>query len=134
MTKQLTTSDIIGQKLDHINYFKEDGIHDAVYISIARDACYTANNSLNFKKKQLSDVLADYDRHVAEKNDHAAERAEQFIGRLYAELEILEERFDIEKAVYFSITGGEEWTPARKSSPNRKSSVDMKALRPKLAS
>lgn len=133
MTKQLKKSDLISQKLDHINYYREDGIHEAVYIGIARDACYTAFNSLGFKKKQLADVLGDYDRHVAEKEDHAAERAERFIARLYAELEILEERFDIEKAVYKDITGGEEWKPAVKAPVNRKSSVDMDALRKKLA-
>ena len=48
MTQQVTTSSIINQKLEHINYFREDGIHDALYIGIARDACYTANNSLGF--------------------------------------------------------------------------------------
>lgn len=133
MTKTLTTSDIIGQKLDHIKYFQDEGIHDALFIGMARDACYTAHNSVGFKKKQLADTLGEYDRHMAEKDDNAAERAERFAGRLYAELEILEERLDIEKAVYFTITGGEEWTPSQKRPVARKS-VDMSALRKKLAS
>lgn len=132
MTKALTTSNIISQKLDHINYFREDGIYDALFVGIARDACYTAHNSLNFKKKQLSDILAEYDRHMAEKEDHAAERAEIFAGRLYAELEILEERLEIEKAVYFTLTNGEEWVPSQKRKPALKS-VDMNALRKKVA-
>lgn len=133
MTKQLTTSDIIAQKLEHINYFRTEGLHDALFIGMARDACYTANNSLSFKKKQLADILAEYDRHVAEMNDNAAERSEQFAGRIYAELELLEERLDIEKAVYFTITDGEEWKPSVKRQVKRKSSVDMAALRSKVA-
>lgn len=130
MTQQVTTSSIIDQKLEHINYFREDGIHDALYIGIARDACYTANNSLGFKKKQLSEALADYDRFMSEKDDNAAERVERFIGRMYHELEILEERLEIEKSVYFIITDGEEWTATPKSKGPR---ADINALRKKLA-
>lgn len=133
MTKPITTSDIIAQKLEHINYFREDGLHDALFIGMARDACYTANNSLSFKKKQLADILAEYDRHVEDKNDHAAERSEQFAGRIYAELEILEERLDIEKAVYFTITDGEEWKPSVKRPVARKSTVGIETLRRKIA-
>lgn len=131
MTQQITTSTIISQKLDHINYFREDGIHDALYVGIARDACYTANNSLGFKKKQLAEALGDYDRFMAEKDDHAAERVERFIGRMYQELEILEERLEVEKAVYFSLTGGEEWMP--KAPKSRGPRTDINALRKKLA-
>lgn len=133
MTKQLTTSDIIAQKIEHINYFREDGIHDAVYIGMSRDACYTANNSLSYKKKQLSDILAEYDRHVEENDTNSADRSEQFAGRVYAELEILEERLDIEKAVYFQLTGGEEWKPAPKRQVATKSKVGIDALRKKVA-
>ena len=132
MTKTLTTSDIIAQKLDHIHYFQQDGVHESLLIGISRDACYTANNSLSFKKKQLADILGEYDRHMSEKDDNAAERAERFAGKLYAELEILEERLDIEKAVYFTITGGEEWKPTIKR-PIKRTNVDMAALRKKVA-
>lgn len=135
MTKQLTTSAIIAQKIEHINFYREDNLHEALFIGMARDACYTAHNSVSFKKKQLADMLAEYDRHMAEKDDNAADRCERFAGRLGAELEVLEERFDIEKAVYFTMTGGEEWTPyTKKTAPPRKSNVDMSALRNKLAS
>lgn len=131
MTKT-TTSSIIAQKLDHILYFQQDGVNESLLIGIARDACYTANNGLSFKKKQLADILAEYDRHMSEKDDNAAERAERFAGKLYAELGILEERFDIEKAVYSQITGGEEWTPTIKR-PVKRTNVDMEALRKKVA-
>jgi len=132
MSTKLTTTNIIAQKLDHIKYFQQDGVSEALLIGMARDACYTANNSLSFKKRQLADILAEYDRHMSEKEDNAAERAETFAGRLYAEMEILEERFEIEKAVYFSITGGEEWKPMVKR-PIKRTNVNMEALRKKLA-
>ena len=96
MTKQLTTSDIIAQKLEHINYFRDEELHDALFIGIARDACYTANNSLNFKQKQLAQVLEEYDRNMKNGNDNAAERSEQFAGRIFAEVSTLEERLHIE--------------------------------------
>lgn len=134
MTKKtLTTSDIIDQKISHIKYFEAEGLHPALFIGIARDACYTAHNSLGFKKKQLADILAEYDRHMAEKDDNAAERAERFAARLYAELEVLEERLDIEKAVYFTLTGGEEWTPTQKRTVARKPSVDLSKMRKAVA-
>ena len=134
MTKKpLTVAEIVAQKVSHIHYYASDDLHQALFVGMARDACYTANNSLNFKKKQMADVFADYDRHMAEKDDNAAERAERLIGRLAAELEVLEERLDIEKAVYSEITGGEEWKPAPKKPVARKSNVDIAALRKKLA-
>lgn len=133
MTKKpLTTNDIVDQKLNHIKYFAEDA-NEALLVGIARDACYTANNSLQFKRKQLADILAEYDRHMAEKDTRAAERSEAFAGRLALELEILEERLEIEKSVFFIITGGEEWKPSVRREPARKK-VDMSALRKKLAS
>lgn len=132
MTHQITTSDIISQKLDHINYLRDDSVHNALFVGFARDACYTANNSLSFKKKQLADVLAEYDRHVAEKEDNQAERSGQFAARLHLELEILEERLDIEKAVYCIITDGEEWSPAQKREIKRKT-VDIASFRKSVA-
>jgi hypothetical protein len=133
MTKQLTTSDIIAQKLEHINYFRDDGLHDALFIGMSRDACYTANNSLTYKRNQLAEVLEEYDRHVKNGNDYAAERSEQFGGRIHAEVTVLEERLDIEKAVYFMITDGEEWIPNAKRPVKRKSSVGIDAMRAKVA-
>lgn len=131
MAKALTASDIIKQKLEHIKYFSDDDINEVVLIGIARDACYTANNSLNFKKKQLADTLAEYDRHVAEEDKYSAERSERYASRLYTELEVFEERLHIEKTVYFSISG-EEWHPTQKRTVARKS-VGIEALRKKIA-
>ena len=132
MTKQLTTSDIIAQKLEHINYFRDEELHDALFIGIARDACYTANNSLNFKQKQLAQVLEEYDRNMKNGNDNAAERSEQFAGRIFAEVSTLEERLHIEKSVSFMITDGEEWPPNAKRLVQRKPSVGIAAMKAKV--
>ena len=123
MTKQVKTSDIVAQKVDHILYFSSDDFHEAFVHGIARDACYTANNSLQFKQKQIADALAEYDRYVDEKNANAAERTERYLGRLAAEMEVLKERLDIEKAVYLQIVG-EEWQPQTKRPVARKTNVD----------
>jgi len=127
MTKQIKTSDIVAQKLEHINYFKQEGINDALYIGMARDACYTAHNGVGFKKKQLSDTLAEHDRHVEEKNTYYVERTERFATRLFSELAILEERLTIEMSVYEQITGGEVWSPKPVAKNVKK--TDLSAMR-----
>ena len=130
MTKKpLTTSEIIGQKIDHIKFFSDDDTHEAFLRSIAQDACYTANNSVNYKKKLLADALAEYDDHKAKGNELSAEKTKAYAGRLQAETEILIERLEIEKAVFFTITGGEEWTPYKPKAPAKKRNVDMEAIR-----
>ena len=80
----------------------------------------------------ISDTLAEYDQAVDDNNTYAKERAERWAARLKAELEILEERFEIEKAVYFSITGGEEWTTKPSANNIRKPSINMEDLRNKV--
>ena len=108
MTTQLKASDIIAQKMDHIKYFTND--NEYLLVNIARDACYTAKNSVEYKRKQLCDTLAEYDRHIEEKNVNAVERAERYIVRLNEELEILMCRLEIEMSVYELFTG-EKWSP-----------------------
>jgi hypothetical protein len=131
MTKVLKVSDIVSQKLEHINYYRADHLNDGLFIGMARDACYSANNTLVFKRKQIADSLAEYDRHKAEDNTYAKERSEQWIARLYPELEVLEECFDIAKAVYSNLTGGEDWKPAEKKQAPPK--LDVEALRKRVA-
>lgn len=126
MTKQLKPSDIIAQKMEHIKYFTNDNQY--LLVSIARDACYTANNSLEYKRKQLSDALADYDRHIEEKNVNAVERAERYIVRLNEELEILMCRFEIECGVYELFTG-EKWSPKPVAKNVLKPSANIDAIR-----
>jgi hypothetical protein len=126
MTKQLKPSDIIAQKMDHIKYFTNDNQY--LLVNIARDACYTANNSLEYKRKQLSDALADYDRHMSEQNVNAADRAERYIARLYEELEVLQCRLEIECSVYELFTG-EQWSPKPVAKNVLKPSANIDAIR-----
>ncbi len=55
MTTQLKASDIIAQKMDHIKYFTND--NEYLLVNIARDACYTANNSVEYKRKRRTSTL-----------------------------------------------------------------------------
>jgi hypothetical protein len=128
MTTQLKASDIIAQKMDHIKYFTND--NEYLLVNIARDACYTANNSVEYKRKQLCDTLAEYDRHIEEKNVNAVERAERYIARLNEELEVLMCRLEIEMSVYELFTG-EKWSPKPVAQNVRKPRVDIDAIRKK---
>ena len=77
MTKSIST--LAKLKLEVINYHttdkpSQDGpvVNEKFLIGLARDACYTSNNSLSFKKKQVADARAEYDRHVHEDNIYSS--------------------------------------------------------------
>jgi hypothetical protein len=98
--------------------------------SLARDACYTSNNSLQFKKKQIADSTADYDSEIEKGNNIGAERVEQKVERLYLELDELQIRHDADCQVYTLITGGQAWmsnTSSSKQAPKKESAIMKKA-------
>lgn len=96
--------------------------------SLARDACYTSNNSLQFKKKQIADSTADYDSEIEKGNNIGAERVEQKVERLYLELDELQIRHDADCQVYTLITGGQAWmSSSSKQAPKKESAIMKKA-------
>ena len=103
-------------KLEVINYHATDKpsadgpiINDKFLISLAGDACYTSHNSLSYKKKQIADARAEYDRHVAEENIYSAEKTERWIDLLEPELDELQTRHDADIEVFAILTHGEVW-------------------------
>jgi hypothetical protein len=134
-----TISKLAKMKLEVINYHTTDKpsvdgpiVNDNFLRGLARDACYTSNNSLMFKKKQLADSLAEYDIAVDQKNSYSMERTERWINTLMPELEELQARHDADCQVYTVITGGEAWTPKKKPSTNAKA-ANFSALRKMVA-
>jgi hypothetical protein len=114
-----------------INKQDPDGraINDYFLCSLAKDACYTSNNSLGYKKKMMADEFAALD--VANENDnhHAIESAERKIDLYVPELRELEYRHEADLAVYANLTGGEVWKPMQKLKPAPKTNHDYAALR-----
>lgn len=115
MTKQTNTSinKLIELKLKVIKYHEANEYTEA---SIARDACYTSFNSIQYKKtgpNQMADVAAEIKGLIPERGSEIADvklaRLLDRHERMEEELAILEERHEADKAVFKQITG-EDWT------------------------
>lgn len=108
------TSKLIELKLAVIKYHNEDNM-DYLMKGIARDACYTSYNSLQYKRKQMADTIADFETAVVENKDTKADAIARRLDSMNIELEHLIERHDADRAVYEIIADGEEWSPQTKS-------------------
>lgn len=108
------TSKLIELKLAVITYHNGENM-DYLMKGMARDACYTSFNSLQYKRKQMADTIADFETAVVENKDTMADRLASRLDAMNIELEHLIERHDADKAVYEIINDGEEWTHERKS-------------------
>lgn len=98
--------------------------------SLARDACYTSNNSIEFKKKNISEATEDYDTEVEKGNHIGADRVEQRVERMYLELDELQVRHDADCQVYTIITDGQAWVSnnsSTKQAPKKESALMKKA-------
>lgn len=111
MTKKHTT--LIELKLAVIKYHNANEYTEA---SIARDACYTSFNSINYKKtgqNQMADVAAEIKDLLPQRGQEITDvKLARLLDRyetMEQELEILSERHAADCAVYEKITG-ETWT------------------------
>ncbi len=123
MTKVL--SKLAKLKLEVINYHNHD--NDKFLVGLSRDACYTSHNSLQFKRKQIADALAEYDIAVEVKNIHDQDRTQRWIDRLCPELDELQVRHDADLEVYKALTGGETWLPNKPvAAPKQRNFSDLR--------
>lgn len=130
MTKNAST--LIELKLAVIHYHNGDQM-DYLQTGIARDACYTSFNSLQYKKKQMADAISDYETAVIEGRDAPQMRILSMIERMEVELEELEERHEADRAVYTIISDGEEWTSQPKRRTPALKSDKLAALKKRVA-
>lgn len=128
MTNTLST--LAKMKLDVINYHAESistnlngdeitNLKDLV--SMARDACYTSNNSIGYVKTTIADALAEYDEALEDKNKRQIESSERYLATLKSRLQSQQERHQADVDVYAHLTGGEVWTPTKKATSSKKS-------------
>ena len=115
MTKTTNTSleALIELKLQVIKFHEANEYTET---SIARDACYTSFNSMQFKSTgngQMADIAAEIKGLMPERGQEIADvKIERLLTRyeqMEVELEILTDRHKADKAVYKAITG-EEWS------------------------
>jgi len=111
-------------------------INEKFLIGLGRDACYTSNNSLNFKRKQIADAFADYDQATSDENAYDMNRAANWLATLDPELDELQARHDADKEVYHNLTGGETWMPSAPKSTHKVTNLNaakINAMRNKVA-
>lgn len=116
MTKQNITSykDLVKAKVAIINFHKGDE-NEYLRISIARDACYTSFNSIEWKSDQMSEIkneVAAWRRENpdAEVIDIKIAKKLSLYNKMEEELFELQERHSADCEVYTEITQGETWS------------------------
>jgi hypothetical protein len=116
MTKNTNTSDLSGLIKLKLSVIKYHNANPYTESSIARDACYTSFNSVQFKLRgdgQMADVAAEIKGLIPDEGQEITNvKLERLLDRyegMEIELAILEDRHNADKAVYKEITG-DEWT------------------------
>ena len=147
MTKKTAQPTLADMKLAVIKYHTHSNnnpdnkvggriINEKFLIGLGRDACYTSNNSLNFKRKQIADAFADYDQATADDNAYDQNRSANWLATLEPELDELQVRHNADKEVYHNLTGGETWTPTPPKNTTKVTNLNVakiNALRNRVA-
>jgi hypothetical protein len=112
-----TTATLTDLKLAVVNFHKGDA-NEYLRGQIARDACYTSSNSINWKLQQMSDVKADLASLMpaegAEVVDVNITKKVEIYQSMKLELDELQDRHNADLEVYKIITG-DVWTSRPKS-------------------
>ena len=110
------TPTLIDLKLAVINHHKGEW-NEYLRTSIARDACYTSHNSLNWKTEQILKVKEDIAILVPDSGNEVTDvnlqKKIEIYQRMEDELAELTERHEADKEVYFRLTE-EVWTINKK--------------------
>lgn len=117
-TKSSTaTPTLAEQKLAVINFHKGDEF-EYLRQQMARDACYTSHNSIQFKLQQMLSVKEEIASLLPEQGvevtDVKLARKVDIHEKMEAELEQLQLRHDADLEVHIAIFEGECWVPRAK--------------------
>ena len=116
--KNITSTELFKLKLAVVTF--HNGEQNA-YLreSIAGDACYSSNNSLEFKENQMSDQRAKIASLTPSEGQEVVDKKLAFAVDIYRKMELelaeLTVRFETDKAVYKAVTD-EDWKPRAKTS------------------
>ena len=120
-------------KLAVINHHKGDH-NEYLRISIARDACYTSFNSMQWKSEQMSvtknELAILYSELAGQEvvDVNVAKKLSLYL-RMEDELTELEERHLTDARVFTEVTQGEVWTPKPKRTHTSDGLGDAKELK-----
>lgn len=126
MTKENTQkTNLVALKLEIVAY--HSGEHNE-YLrkSIAGDACYSSNNSIEYKVQQMSKVRGEIATLMpsegSEVVDVSLAKKVDIYQRMEDELLELTERFEADKTVYETVSG-EKWKPYKKTTQKDQSAI-----------
>ena len=112
MTKKNTSPTLVQLKLDVINHHKGSD-NEYLRTQIAKDACYTSFNSIEWKGEQMSIVKNDMvdlaQAKGAEVVDIRIEKKARIYLAMEREMDELTERHKADLEVYTIVTQGEVW-------------------------
>jgi len=111
------TNTLIDLKLSVVNFHAD--LNEQARIGIARDACYTSNNSLEYKQGQVDFVVAELkvlrdQFNGSEVVDVRMGKKAEYLSALMFELSCAEERHEADKAVYKEVSG-DTWKASPKT-------------------
>lgn len=108
-----TQNDLVALKLATIKFHNAN---EYLEVAMARDACFTSYNSLMWKKTgngQMGDIAAEIKELLPQRGQEITDvKLERLLTRyeqMEAELSILEDRHNADKAVY-KLIAQEEWS------------------------
>ena len=121
MSKSTQTSTAVSnlakQKLAVVNAHKGDEF-EYLRQQIARDACYTSHNGIQWKLQQMSEVKAEIAEILPEQGTEVTDvkiaRKVDVYEKMEAELAQLQLRHDADLEVHITIFEGEVWVPRKK--------------------
>lgn len=115
--------DLFNLKLEVINFHQGDNMQ-YVRTTAARDACFTSNNSMNWKANQMNDLQTEIAGLIPEEGseivDVKLERKIALYESMEDELQELTLRHEADLAVYEQVVG-EKWRPGPGSSRSKSS-------------
>ena len=113
MTKKNNTPNLYDLKLAVINFHKGDQ-NEYLRISIARDACYTSFNSIEWKSEQMSKTKNELASLAASAGQEVVDisigKKISLYRKMEDELAELQERHVADTQVYTEVTQGEVWS------------------------
>jgi len=113
MTKDNTAPTLVDLKLTVVNFHKGDH-NEYLRIGIARDACFTSFNSIEWKSEQMSVTKNELASLSASAGQEVVDinigKKISLYRKMESELAELTERHEADLQVYTEVTQGEVWT------------------------
>lgn len=122
-------------KMEVVNIHQGDELQ-YVRMTVARDACFTSHNAMNWKSNQMGDLQTEIAGLIPEEGSEIVnvnlERKVDLYGKMEKELNALVLRHEADLAVYEAITE-EKWRPTAPGTVKKKTSKSALAKAMEIA-